>query len=225
MAGAENAEGLGLDTIKVAVVEDDDDIRQGLSDLLDSSPGFTCVAKCRSAEEALVGLPERQPDVTLMDIGLPGMSGIECIAELKWLLPGTQVMMLTVFEDHDRIFDSLKAGAAGYLLKKEPPDVLLQSIKELHEGGSPMSNQIARRVVEEFQKTTRPTNVATQLTVREREVLLKLSRGYLYKEIAQALDIALETVRTHVRNIYTKLHVRSRTQALNKAFPKHTRRR
>jgi DNA-binding NarL/FixJ family response regulator len=221
MAGSANGCNVPADAIRVAVVEDDGEICQGLATLIDSSPGFVCVAKCPSAEEALVGLPERQPDVVLMDIGLPGMSGIACIPKLKEQLPQTQVMMLTVFEDPDRIFESLKAGATGYLLKKTAPHSLVQSIRDLLAGGSPMSNQIARRVVQEFQKT-RPESAGTswQLTAREQEVLGKLAQGFLYKEIATALAISLETVRCHVRNIYSKLHVQTRTQALNKIFPK-----
>jgi len=223
MAGSTNGDVSVVDAIRVAVVEDDGDICQGLATLIDSSPGFVCVAKCPSAEEALVGLPERQPDVVLMDIGLPGMSGIACIPKLKEQLPSIQVMMLTVFDDADRIFESLKAGATGYLLKKTAPENLVQSIRDLHAGGSPMSNQIARRVVQEFQKTpTEPPGTSPQLTMREQEVLRQLAQGYLYKEIAAALAISLETVRCHVRNIYGKLHVRTRTQALNKIFPKKT---
>src|SRR5258705_11211032 len=145
MAGATDVTGPGLDRIRVAVVEDDGEICQGLAKLIDSSPGFMCVATCPTAEEALVGLPERQPDVVLMDIGLPGMSGIDCIPQLKELLPRTQIMMLTVFEDYDRIFVSLKAGATGYLLKKTAPLHLLQSIRDFHTGGSPMSNKIEPR--------------------------------------------------------------------------------
>jgi DNA-binding NarL/FixJ family response regulator len=203
----------------VAVVEDDVDICQGLASLINGSSGFICVATCPSAEEAIVGLPEKQPDVILMDIGLPGMSGIACIPHLRSYLPRAQIMMLTVFEDHDRIFESLKAGATGYLLKKTAPATLVQSIRDLHGGGSPMSNQIARRVVEVFQRPSRKPDCA-DLTTREQEVLQKLSQGFLYKEIARSLGISIETVRTHVRNIYEKLQVRTRTEALNKAFPK-----
>src|SRR5215204_4944747 len=204
MAVSANGSEVVADAIRVAVVEDDGEICQGLATLIDSSPGFICVAKCPSAEEALVGLPERQPDVVLMDIGLPGMSGIACIPKLKEQLPDTQVMMLTVFEDPDRIFESLKAGATGYLLKKTAPDNLVQSIRDLHAGGSPMTNQIARRVVQAFQKTPAEEKGASswQLTTREPEVLRKLAQGHLYKEIATALEISLETVRCHVRNIY-----------------------
>lgn len=209
-----------VDAIRVAVVEDDSDVCHGLAMLIESAPGFTCVATCPSAEEALVGLPERQPDVILMDIGLPGMSGIDCIRKMKHLLPRAQIMMLTVFDDHDRIFESLKAGATGYLIKKTAPEHIVRSIRELLAGGSPMSSQIARRVVEEFQRPPRRSDVPSQLTGREKEVLARLAQGFLYKEIATALDVSVETVRTHARNIYSKLEVRSRIEAINKAFPK-----
>jgi DNA-binding NarL/FixJ family response regulator len=219
MAATMTAPETTVDAIKVAVVEDDSDVCHGLAMLIESAPGFTCVATCPSAEEALVGLPEKQPDVILMDIGLPGMSGIECIRKLKHILPRAQVMMLTVFDDHDRIFESLKAGATGYLIKKTAPENIVRSIRDLCAGGSPMSSQIARRVVEEFQHPPRQSDAASQLTAREQEVLAKLAQGFLYKEIASAIGVSLETVRTHVRNIYSKLEVRSRTEAVNKAFP------
>ena len=223
MVAAESAIGPAVDTIKVAVVEDDSAVCHGLAMLIDSAPGFTCVATCPSAEEALVGLPERQPDVILMDIGLPGMSGIECIRQLKLLLPRAHIMMLTVFDDHDRIFESLKAGATGYLIKKTAPDQIVSAIRDLCAGGSPMSSQIARRVVEEFQRPPKPSDATAQLTTREHDVLVKLAQGFLYKEIAVSMGVSLETIRTHVRNIYSKLQVRSRTQAINKAFPKKNR--
>jgi DNA-binding NarL/FixJ family response regulator len=223
MAAPETAIGPTVNQIKVAVVEDDPDVCHGLAMLINSAPGFICVASCHSAEEALVGQPERQPDVVLMDIGLPGISGIDCIPKLRKILPRTQVMMLTVFDDHDRIFESLKAGATGYLIKKTAPEHIVRSIRDLCAGGSPMSSQIARRVVEEFQRPPRQTDAAAQLTTREQEVLARLAQGFLYKEIAAAIGVSLETVRTHVRNIYSKLEVRSRTEAVNKAFPQKGR--
>jgi DNA-binding NarL/FixJ family response regulator len=158
-----------------------------------------------------------------MDIGLPGMSGIECIRKLKHLLPRAQTMMLTVFDDHDRIFESLKAGATGYLIKKTAPEQIVRAIRDLCAGGSPMSSQIARRIVEEFQRPPKRSDAAAQLTTREHDVLVKLSQGFLYKEIAVSMGVSLETVRTHARNIYSKLQVRSRTEAINKAFPKNNR--
>jgi DNA-binding NarL/FixJ family response regulator len=218
MAPATMTVGQTVDVIRVAVVEDDRQVCQGLAMLINNAPGFICVATCPSAEEALVGLPERQPDVVLMDIGLPGMSGIECIPKLKDVLPRTQVMMLTVFEDHDRIFESLKAGASGYLIKKTAPGELVRSIRELHDGGSPMSNQIARRVVEEFQRPVQTNHSTAQLSTREQEILGQLARGFLYKEIAKSLGLSVETVRKHVHHIYSKLEVRTRMEAVNKAF-------
>jgi DNA-binding NarL/FixJ family response regulator len=202
--------------IKVAIVEDNREIREGLAFFIGSSSGFDCVSACGSAEEALRELPRFELDVVLMDIGLPGMSGIECIQALKRLLPETQIMMLTIFEEPQLIFDSLAAGATGYLLKKTPPDRLLELIKELREGGSPISSQIARRVIQAFQKPPPKPDPTAGLTVREKEILDHLARGMLYKEIAATLGISSETVRTHVRNIYEKLHVRTRTEALNK---------
>jgi DNA-binding NarL/FixJ family response regulator len=204
--------------IRVALVEDDRQVREGLALLIGHSPGFACVAACPSAENALQRLPGQKPDVVLMDIQLPGMSGIECILQLKRLCPKAQIMMLTVFEDHERIYQSLKAGASGYLLKQTPPAELLEAITNLHQGGSPMSAQIARRVVEAFQRPTAPEGAEALLSPREQEILHLLAQGHLYKEIADQLGRSVETVRTHIRNIYDKLHVRSRTEAVNKVF-------
>ena len=206
--------------INVAIVEDKHEIRESLVLLLNSPPGFQCVAACASAEAALSEIPQRQPDVVLMDIGLPGMSGIECIRKLKELSPKTQMMMLTVFEDQERIYQALAAGASGYLVKKTPPAKLLEAIQDLHRGGSPMSNQIARRVVQAFQQPSEARQSLALLSAREKEILNHLSQGFLYKEIAAALGISIDTVRTHIRNIYDKLHVHTRTAALLKAFPK-----
>ena len=207
-------------TVTVAVVEDEPEVREGLAALINGAPGFECIAACANAEEALVGLPTWQPDVVLMDIKLPGMSGIDCIRELKRLLPQAQILMLTVVEDHDRIFRSLAAGASGYLLKKTSPAKLLEAIREVHEGGSPMSSQIARRVVEEFQKPVAAEDPTQKLGKREMEVLQFLAQGLLYKEIAERLGMGMGTVRAHIHHIYEKLHVRSRTEALLKIFPR-----
>ncbi|MCI0743918.1 MAG: response regulator transcription factor [Verrucomicrobia subdivision 3 bacterium] len=220
MAENSNANGPAPQRIRVAIVEDDSEIRHGLESMVSSSAGFICVAACPNAEEALVGLPQKQPDVVLMDIGLPGMSGIACIPRLKERLPHAQVMMLTVFDDPDRIFESLKAGATGYLVKKTSPSKLARSIRDLHAGGSPMSSQIARRVVEAFQQPPPRFEAPPQLSEREQDILTRLAQGFLYKEIAEILGISLETVRTHARNIYKKLEVRTRMQAVNKVFPK-----
>jgi len=210
-------------TIKVAVVEDSPDEREALFFLVRGSPGFTCVAACRNAEECLEKLPPLKPDVVLMDIGLPGISGIECIGRLKRLLPDTQMMMLTVFEDHDRIFQALSAGAAGYLVKKTAPAKLLEAIQELRAGGAPMSGQIARQVVAAFQKPPPQCAALAELSPREREILADLAQGFLYKEIADKIGISINTVRTHIGKIYEKLQVRSRTEAILKTLPVGTR--
>jgi DNA-binding NarL/FixJ family response regulator len=204
--------------IRVALVEDDPQVREGLVSLISSAPGFHCAAACASAEEALKRLPPLSPEVVLMDIHLPGMSGIECIRRLKQQHPEMLISMLTVFEDHDRIFQSLTAGASGYLLKQTPPAKLLEAISELHHGGSPMSAQIARHVVETFQRPAPPELPDADLTPREQEIIRFLAKGYLYKEIAEQLDLSVETVRTHLHRIYDKLHVRSRTEAVMKVF-------
>jgi len=209
-------------TIRVALVEDDPQVREGLQSLLNSSPGFCCVAACASAEEALQRLPALIPDVVLMDIHLPGMSGIECIRRLKEEKPQLQISMLTVFEDHDRIFQSLAAGASGYLLKQTPPEKLLGAVAELHHGGSPMSAQIARQVVETFRRPARREAGEEDLTPREQQIIRLLAKGYLYKEIADQLGLSVETVRTHLHRIYDKLHVHTRTEAVMKLFGRTT---
>jgi DNA-binding NarL/FixJ family response regulator len=206
-------------TIRVAIVEDSLELREVLQSLISGSPGFACVAVCGSAEEALAVIPHNPPDVVLMDIQLPAMSGIECIRRLKNLLPDLQIMMLTVFEDHDRIFQSLAAGASGYIVKKTPPAKLLEAINELHKGGAPMSGQIARQVVEAFKQPLDgvPVNQElppTNLSKREQEILGQLARGFLYKEICDHLGISMGTVRVHIRHIYEKLHVHNRTEAI-----------
>jgi DNA-binding NarL/FixJ family response regulator len=172
-----------------------------------------------SAEEALAALPVQKPDVVLMDINLPGMSGVECVRRLKPLCPDTQFIMSTVYEDDENIFESLKAGATGYLLKKTVPARILEAITEVHQGGSPMSTQIARRIIGTFQKKDAIT-AADELTSREKEILKSLSEGLRYKEIAGKFRISIETVRSHARNIYEKLQVQSRTEALNKVYGK-----
>lgn len=204
--------------VRVALVEDDARIRQGLAMLIGASPGFRCVADFSNGEEALMRLPALDPHVVLMDINLPGMSGIECIRQLKRGLPSAQLVMLTVFEDHERIFQSLAAGASGYLLKSTPPARLLEAILEVHQGGAPMSAQIARSVVETFQKPAPTEPAPNNLTPREQEILALLAKGFLYKEIADQLRLSVETVRTHLRNIYEKLHVRTRTEAVMKIY-------
>jgi DNA-binding NarL/FixJ family response regulator len=206
--------------VKVAIVEDDNEIREGLSVLINGSEGFHCVAAYSSAEDALSDLLEKKPDVVLMDINLPHMSGIECTRKLKALRPDLSIMVLTVYDDDDSIFESLKAGARGYILKKTPPAKLLESILEMHNGGSPISSRIARRVVQTFQVLGTSSEERENLSRRENEILAYLAKGYRYREIAETLFISIETVRTHVRNIYEKLQVRSRTEAVLKVFPK-----
>jgi DNA-binding NarL/FixJ family response regulator len=207
-------------TISVAIVEDNDRIRKGLATLIDGSAGFRCLASFASAEDALRRLPPLRPDVVLMDIHLPGMSGIDCIEPLKLVLADTQIMMLTVYEDDDQIFRSLLAGATGYILKKTPPTELLDAIRSLHNGGSPMSDQIARRVVESFRLAGASSRDTENLTDRESEVLAYVAKGYRDKELAEKFFLSVDTVRTHLRNIYKKLHVRSRTEAVLKYLKK-----
>lgn len=200
--------------IEVMIVEDDHAVRDGLRFLINGSEGFRCTAACASAEEALIEISQHQPHVILMDINLPGMNGIECVVVIKNNCPEIQVMMLTVFDNTDDIFKSLAAGATGYLLKKTPPAKLLEAIRELVDGGSPMSGEIARKVVQTFAKPVNRQFPDSSLTTRESEILAYLSKGYLYKEIAAELFISIDTVRTHIRKIYQKLQVRTRTEAL-----------
>jgi DNA-binding NarL/FixJ family response regulator len=202
--------------INVSIVEDSDRIRESLAALIDGAPGFRCRASYESAEAALRGLPLDKPDVVLMDINLPRMSGIECARALKAKFPTLQIVMLTVFEDAEMVFESLRAGACGYLLKRTPPHKLLEAIDEVHKGGSPMSANIARKVVATFQEQAKKAVETAQLTPREDEILGQLAKGLSYKEIADKLSIGLETVRTHIRSIYEKLQVRSRTEAVVK---------
>lgn len=202
------------DNIKVMIVEDDKAVREGLRLLINGSEGYTCVAACSSAEDALDEISKQQPQVVLMDINLPGINGIECVIVIKNSWPAVQVMMLTVFDNTDEIFKSLTAGATGYLLKKTPPSKLLESITEIVNGGSPMSGEIARKVVQTFSRPVNHHFPEANLTSREEEILRYLSKGFLYKEIAAELYISIETVRTHIRKIYQKLQVRTRTEAL-----------
>jgi DNA-binding NarL/FixJ family response regulator len=207
--------------IKVVIIEDQKEIREMLSVLIKGSDGFIFADAFESAEDAIKNIPVLNPDVALVDIHLPKTSGIDCVASLKLLCPHTQFIMCTSLEDSETIFNALKAGANGYIVKSTPPSKLLEAISEVHQGGSPMSSQIARKVVGSFQQSTSPQNTVFQtLSKREQEILSLLSKGFRYKEIAQRLFVSIETIRTHVRNIYEKLQVNSRTEALNKAFPK-----
>lgn len=200
--------------IKVAIVEDDASIRQILCSWISSADGFTCIGDSGDAECALGRILGNPPDVALVDINLPGMSGIDCVKRLKPQLPQTQFVMLTVYEDSNHIFDALAAGATGYLLKRTPRDSLLTALREVHAGGSPMSSNIARKVVQSLQHTPPKTKAAEGLSPRENEVLALLAQGYLYKEIADTIGISLPTVNTYIRRIYEKLHVHSRGQAV-----------
>lgn len=200
--------------IDVAIVEDDAPSRQILAGWLSRTEGFACVGEHSSAESALDALPGLAPKVVLMDINLPRMSGIECIRRLKPQLPSTQFMVLTVYEDSDHIFEAMAAGATGYLLKRTSREELLAAVTEIAAGGSPMTSNIARKVVQSFQPSAVQTPEPDILSPREREVLNFLARGYLYKEIAEAIGISLPTVNTYVRRIYEKLHVQSRAQAV-----------
>jgi DNA-binding NarL/FixJ family response regulator len=205
-------------SIRVAIVEDTKDIREGLALLIEASEGFECVDCCLDGETALKQLPESKPDVVLMDINMPGISGVETVAKLKAILPATQFLMCTVYEEDEHIFNSLKAGASGYILKKTAPPKLLEAIAEIYNGGSPMSGSIARKVIASFRPV--PAGNDNGLSSREQEILEALAKGYRYKEIADKLFISIDTVRSHIRKIYEKLQVHSRTEALNKVFPK-----
>jgi DNA-binding NarL/FixJ family response regulator len=207
--------------IHVSVVEDDPRVRGTLVQLINLSEGFHCVSDHASAEAALEDLPRAKPGVVLMDINLPGMNGVECVRQLKGKLPEAQVMMLTVYEDTELIFKALTAGATGYLLKQTPPAELLSAIREVHRGGSPMTSHIARKVVASFQHPSTPARGMENLTPREQEVLDYLAKGFLYKEIGEALGISYDTVHAHIRRIYEKLQVRSRTEAVAKRLNQH----
>jgi DNA-binding NarL/FixJ family response regulator len=203
-------------SISVAIVDDNPEIRRNLSRYIGEAPGFRCACACASGEEALRVIPQSPPDVVLMDIQMPGMSGIACTASLKERLPSVPVMMLTVYEDNDAIFNALKAGASGYLLKRSAPAKLLESIKELHRGGAPMTSEIARKVIESFFKAKPAAHAQDKLTAREEEILECLAKGYVTKEIADKLSVSYDTVRYHLKHIYDKLHVHSRTEAVIK---------
>lgn len=202
--------------IAVSIVEDDPQARKILAGWVNRANGFRLAGEWGDAETALKALPQKQPNVVLMDINLPGLSGVEAVKRLKPELPGTQFVMLTVYEDADHIYSALAAGATGYLLKQTPRDELLSALEEVHQGGSPMTSNIARKVVQSFSPTTAPVADGEGLSPREQEVLELLARGYLYKEIADRLNISVPTVNTYVRRIYEKLHVRSRGQAVAK---------
>jgi DNA-binding NarL/FixJ family response regulator len=202
--------------IRVAVVEDDKETRDNLSQWIESSASFYLMRIYTDAESALEGFLQLQPDVVLMDIDLPGMDGMECVRQLKPRLPDTQFLMLTAYEDNDRLFKSLMAGATGYLLKRTSSRRLLSAMREAYEGGSPMTPRIARRVVQHFHQEPEPASELTCLTPREKDVLEQLARGFRYKEIVNNLHISNGTLHSHICNIYEKLRVHSRTEAVVK---------
>jgi DNA-binding NarL/FixJ family response regulator len=202
--------------VAVSIVEDDAHARKILCGWINHAPGFRLSGDWGEAEAALLALPEKKPDVVLMDINLPGMSGVEAVKKLKPLLPDTQFVMLTVYEDADHIYNALAAGATGYLLKETPRQELLNALEDVHRGGSPMTSNIARKVVQSFGQGRAATSPGDDLSPREQEVLDLLASGYLYKEIAERLNISVPTVNTYVRRMYEKLHVRSRAQAVAK---------
>ena len=207
-------------SISIVIVEDLDVIRNGLKDFIALSTDFLVVGSFKTGEDAALKLPELKPDIVIMDINLPGINGIECIRQVRDMSPSTQFMMFTVYENDEKVLDALKAGASGYLLKNTGLLQIAESVKELHEGGSPMSANIARKIVNLFRDTDKKTPFLDLLTTREQEILQLLAKGLLYKEIAEQLGITTGTVRIHIHKIYEKLHVQNRTEAINKAFGK-----
>jgi DNA-binding NarL/FixJ family response regulator len=206
--------------LKVAIVDDDDRFRKSLARWIESTEGLRCSGNFATAEEAIERIPATVSDVVIMDISLPNMSGIECVRRLKEEKPALQIIMLTVYEDSEMIFKALQAGATGYLLKRSSPDKILEAIVEVSRGGAPMSSYIARKVVESFQDKEPAAGEQTNLTRREEEILGYIVKGFVNKEIADALSISVETIRVHLKSIYEKLHVRSRTEAALKCLQK-----
>ncbi len=202
--------------ITVSIVEDNEQLRGTLAKVINRAEGFRCPSHYGDAESAVEGLPKDRPEVVLMDINLPGMNGVECVRRLKQIMPQTQVVMLTVYEDTENIFNALAAGAAGYLLKRTKTAELLEAIREVQRGGSPMTTHIARKVTQSFQRAGPSPQPTENLSEREQEVLDCLSQGLIYKEIAEKLGISYETVHTYIRRIYEKLQVRTRTEAVAK---------
>ena len=206
--------------ITLAIVEDLDEVREGLQKMLSLNEIFIVADTYKTAEEALCEIPKMQPDIVIMDINLPGMNGIECIRLLKEKVRATQFMMFTVYENDEKVFEALKAGASGYLVKNTAPAVIIEALKDLYNGGSPMSANIARKLVNAFYESEKKITPSAALSKRENEVLQLLSKGLLYKEIAEKLSLSVGTVRQHIHKIYSKLHVQNRTEALNKVFGK-----
>lgn len=208
-----------MKAITVGIIEDEKEISDSIKELINGSEGFSCLHTFGTAEEAIKQLPELSLDVVLTDIHLPGKSGIECVAELKPKCPNTQFLMCTSYEDSDSVFKALQSGATGYLTKTTQSSKLLEAVVDVHKGGSPMSSNIARKIVNSFQSTEKNEELE-KLSAREQEILEWLAKGLRYKEIADKLSLGTETVRTHIRNIYHKLQVNSRTEALNKVYKK-----
>jgi DNA-binding NarL/FixJ family response regulator len=198
---------------KIAIVEDNKVIRESLMEFIHADPEFRCVCACATAEEALKVIPKHEPEIVLMDIQLPNMSGIDCLAQLKQILPSLHIIMVTVYEDTERIFKALRMGACGYLLKRCTPEELLTAIREVRQGGAPMSREIARKVIFSFQEPVKAAAEVEDLSPRELEILELLAAGFPNKAIADRLGLTDGTVRWHLRHVYHKLHVRSRTEA------------
>ena len=208
-------------SITLAIVEDLDEVRDGLKNFISLSQDFKVLDTFKTAEEAAYDLPKLKPDIVIMDINLSGMNGIECIRQIRDKIPETQFMMFTVYENDEKVFEALKAGASGYLLKNTGLVQLIEALKELYNGGSPMSANIARKLVTLFRSEQKETTKLEVLSSRENEILQLLTKGLLYKEIADQLSISVSTVRQHIHHIYEKLHVQNRTEAINKAFGKN----
>ena len=206
--------------IKVCIVEDLKEVREGMVSLLSLDERFEILAAFADAESAMEGLPAWQPDIVIMDVNLPAMNGIDCIKKVKSQCKNTQFIMFTIFENDEKVFDALTAGASGYLLKHTPPYKIVESLIELSQGGAPMSTQIARKVIDKVRRNEN-NEAASVLSVRENEVLQYLAKGLLYKEIADKLNISVGTVRQHIHKIYEKLHVQNRTEAINKVMGKN----
>lgn len=207
-------------SISLVIVEDLDEVREGLEQFISLNKEFSVLDTFKTAEEAIYDLPKLKPDIVIMDINLPGVNGIDCIKEVKGKVPRTQFMMFTVYENDEKVFEALKAGASGYLLKNTGLVQMIEALKELHNGGSPMSANIARKLVTVFREQEKNIQDIESLSGRENEILQLLSKGLLYKEIAEHLSISVNTVRQHIHKIYEKLHVQNRTEAINKAMRK-----
>ncbi len=209
-----------MESITVSIVEDIEEVREGLAKLVRESDDFLLLSAYLNAESAQKGIPEEQPEIVIMDINLPGISGIDCIRKIKDRCPRTQFMMYTIFENDEKVFEALEAGASGYLVKKAPKEKIAAALRELHEGGSPMSTHIARKVIQSFSHQNYMAEESNLLTRKEKEVLELLSKGFLYKEIGDKLHISLNTVKQHIHKLYEKLHVSNRTSAINKLYGK-----